>query len=639
MKCLSCFLFLVLINFTVLSQDDYYWVGGSGNWSDINHWQLENGTTPFVLPNETNSVIFNENSFVEEGDYIDIDNMNVFCNDMIWENIPFDVWLTGNDETNVLFISGSLTFHENIINDFQGSIHFIATEPGSKTIDPKGVSFNNDVRFNGILCDFSLIGDLFMNNSALVENHGNIFLEHGTLITNGQEIHCTSFISNYTNERGLNMQNSIIKLYAQGVMNCWDVNHENLSLQAQGSSIILHEAEAKFVTSNGINHQYGNIHLNGFLNKVENNGQVYFDKIQVDGDNCELGSNIIVDSLIINGDNCSFIGEIEIFNLIVNSDYFTMPEGLYLKRLISYGPFTLIGPNYIEFGEFLNNVYFYGNNTFDTLILNPCHEYNGSTIYFQAGTTTTANDSLYLRGNQCCNVSIESTSFTELAFLRMDYGDYDVYCDFLNIFNVGAQSETLSFYAGAYSTALPNPDDPPPGWIFENDTNYFFGFQGEIYEGCWGTPVILNANCFNGDPTTQYFWNGSSIPGEITFEVTEPDTVTILVLYAPECYITDYAVVVFDSCENSVPNNFYNSPFKIFPNPSNGILNLEITKKVDEFELTVYNSMGIALIRETIRPMNETTKNTYDFSHLEPGVYYFRVEFKDKVLVNKIIIY
>ena len=65
MKYLSCFLYLLLLSNVVLSQDDYYWVGGSGNWSDINMWQLENGTNPFEIPDETDNVIFNENSFVQ----------------------------------------------------------------------------------------------------------------------------------------------------------------------------------------------------------------------------------------------------------------------------------------------------------------------------------------------------------------------------------------------------------------------------------------------------------------------------------------------------------------------------------------------------------------------------------------------
>ena len=44
--------------------DNYYWVGGSGNWTDINHWRTTSGgtSTPSVIPGPTDNVFFDVNS-------------------------------------------------------------------------------------------------------------------------------------------------------------------------------------------------------------------------------------------------------------------------------------------------------------------------------------------------------------------------------------------------------------------------------------------------------------------------------------------------------------------------------------------------------------------------------------------------
>lgn len=641
MKYLINSLCFFLLTISVLSQDNYYWVGGTGNWSDLNHWQLENGTTPISLPDEINSVIFNESSFVTENDFVNIDVLNAYCKNMIWENIPFAVWLSGSN-TSLIHIYGSLKFHENVINEFFGKIWFDALIGDTgKTIEMNGATFRNSIYFIGVEGEWNLMDNLWMNNAALIENTGQVYLEYGSLNTNGHEIHCSSFHSNYTNVRTLIIENSTIHLYQQGETNGWEMDNENLNLLAEDSEIIIHEEQAKFFTTNGLTPQYGSLFLNGLGNKIENSGALYFQKIQVDGDFCELGANFASDSLIINGNYCSIGVGAEINNLVVNAEQFSFPEGMYIKRLISNDHIIISGSNYIEYGHFSGDVYFAGNNIFDTLILAPTSlpSILGSWFTFQAGTTQTINDSLYLRGHQCQNLTVRSSDLQELAYIRKDFGEHDVQCDFLHIHNVGALSESLNFYAGENSIVFPDPEDPPPGWIFENDSNYTFGFCGYSAEACWGDTIILDATCFNGDEETMYYWNFDTVPGEITYAVWEPQTVHVLVVYAENCYYVDNATIEFDSCENSIDNNYLDKLVKIFPNPSNGVINLETTKIVDEFELTICNSMGIILFRETIRPTNETTRKTYDFSYLETGIYYVRLEVKNRAFVRKIIIY
>ena len=638
MKYFISILFLFIYFNTLFAQDTYYWVGGTGNWSDLNHWQLDNGSTPNDLPNETISVVFNENSFAEEGDSVIIDLLNVYCSDMVWENVPFTVWLTGID-TSILFIYGSLKFHSTVANDFQGNIHFDGIETGSKTIEPNGVTFNGEIRFQGINSDWNLSGDLTMNDSALLENRGKIVLEHGGFSTNGHDMYCSSFHSNYTNTRTLDIKSSTIHLYAEGEENCWDANMENLTLLTEGSTIIIYNPLAKFTSYNGNYQLYETLLLNGWANKIENSDGIFFRKIQVEGDFCDLGSNISADSVIINGNNCSIGPGAEINNLVVNAEQFSFPEGMVIKRLISEDHITIAGSNYIEYGKFRGYANFLGNNTFDTLILLPTYMEPwavGSIFRFQSGTTQDVIDSLFIRGNPCSNITLMAIPpNVEVPYIKKDYGAVDVTCDFLNIQGVGAESETLNFYAGQNSGPTPVP---PPGWIFEDPSNYLFGFQVTPEEPCLGDTVILDATNFNGGEETLYYWNGSETPGEITYEVTEPGNVSIIVLYTVGCFVADNIIIEFDSCENSINRQTINNLITIYPNPSNGIFGLNTQNLYGDFDLNLYYINGEMVFHDRVSMDGDIKSKYFDFSYLAKGIYYALISNKGNVAAKKIII-
>ena len=640
MKYFISIVFSFLFFSTLTGQDTYYWVGGSGNWSDLDHWQLENGITPESLPHEINPVVFNENSFTSENDYVNIDLNNSYCNDMIWENIPFYVWLSGSDST-VLYVYGSLTFHENVINDFQGNIYFDGIESESKIIEPNGVTFNGEIRFQGINSDWTLTGDLIMNDSALFENLGKIVLEHGGFITNGHDIHCSSFHSNYTNIRTLDIQNSTIHLYAEGEENCWDVNMENLTFLAEGSTIIIYNPLAKFTSYNGNNQFYETLLLIGLANKIENSDGTLFQKIQVDGDFCQLSSNITIDSLIINGDGFELGPEIIINNLVVNAEQFSLPQGMYIKRLVVDDHFDFLGSNHIEYARLSGNINFYGDNTFDTLVLLPQAILSGvgSIFKFQSGTTQEVIDSLFIRGNPCSNITLMAMPpNVEVPYIKKDFGATDVACDFLGIQGVGAESETLNFYAGENSLAYPDPNNPLPGWIFEDPSNYTFGIQVTPEIPCLGDTVILDATNFNGGEETLYYWNGSEIPGEITLEVTEPGIISLIVFYTEGCYIADNIIIEFDSCESNINRQTLNNLISISPNPSNGVIELNTSNLYGDFDFRLYTISGEFVLKARFSMEGEFKSKYFDFSHLNKGIYYTLISNNGNVAAKKIII-
>jgi hypothetical protein len=43
---------MTILSFIMLCQlqaADYYWVGGAGNWSDLNHWRLGSSDSPTCI--------------------------------------------------------------------------------------------------------------------------------------------------------------------------------------------------------------------------------------------------------------------------------------------------------------------------------------------------------------------------------------------------------------------------------------------------------------------------------------------------------------------------------------------------------------------------------------------------------------
>ncbi|PTL98491.1 MAG: hypothetical protein DA394_09215, partial [Candidatus Arcticimaribacter sp.] len=70
-----------------LNEPKYYWVGGSGDWSNVNsHWSTSSGGNSFhtTLPNQFSTVIFDSNSFSTTGATVNMDITNVSIRSMDW---------------------------------------------------------------------------------------------------------------------------------------------------------------------------------------------------------------------------------------------------------------------------------------------------------------------------------------------------------------------------------------------------------------------------------------------------------------------------------------------------------------------------------------------------------------------------
>lgn len=150
-RILLTFFFLIITQQTYLQAADFYWVGGTGNWSDFeNHWATSSGGSTFrdTVPLNGDNVYFDSNSFSGSGQTVTI-NQDAYCNNISWSGATNSPTFTASSSWYELEVYGSLTaisamtWHEDLTE-----VEFMAAS-GSKTITSNGVSFGSQLSFEG----------------------------------------------------------------------------------------------------------------------------------------------------------------------------------------------------------------------------------------------------------------------------------------------------------------------------------------------------------------------------------------------------------------------------------------------------------------------------------------------------------
>ena len=184
----------------------FYWVGGSGNWNDTDHWSFSSGGPPSgCLPTAVDDVIFDGMSFNAVGQIVTINVPSAFCHTMDWRGISQAArleQLAGQSDLS-LHVYGSLYFSLLTENAFDGDVHFESAH-GRNEIASANNEYVKNVIFGSARGMWTLIDELDVNDT--------LYFNSGHLITDDQELECFEFFSETSSPRSLELGNSIMRI-------------------------------------------------------------------------------------------------------------------------------------------------------------------------------------------------------------------------------------------------------------------------------------------------------------------------------------------------------------------------------------------------------------------------------------------
>jgi hypothetical protein len=227
-------LFILLMFLTShLHAADYYWVGGGGNWSDLNHWHLGStaGPTPSIVPSSGDNVFFTSGSGF--GTTVATRtvtlNANGFCNNMTWESgVPNNPIFTTANATFTVEVWGNMSLSPTTtytcIFEFKGATPATITSNGT-VLGAFGITIDKPA------------SSLTVADSLIVPSTPNVptsyvTLTSGTLDISGKKLRHLRFVSNNTNVRTLEMTNADVTFPYY-----YDCRGANKTINAAGSTL------------------------------------------------------------------------------------------------------------------------------------------------------------------------------------------------------------------------------------------------------------------------------------------------------------------------------------------------------------------------------------------------------------------
>jgi hypothetical protein len=110
-----------------------------------------------------------------------------------------------------------------------------------------------------------------------------------------------------------------------------------------------------------------------------------------------------------------------------------------------------------------------------------------------------------------------------------------------------------------------------------------------------------------------------------------------------------YTITGSNTCKNSATSSIHvdlcdavnnltdKLNFKVQPNPSNGLFEVNVNNLTDEAVLSIYNDLGQQVYNENLSPAASGT-HKIDLSNQPRGMYFLMLNSKGNVLVDKIIL-
>ena len=183
---------------------NFYWVGNSGNWSSPIHWSNSSGGNGGIgVPSMNDDVFFDTHSFSQSNQTVIISNNISLKNLIIAENkLDFTI---KSSSTTTIDIYGNVDVRANFTNEIESSIYFKSNQNIDHPLYFGWYKWKADFYFDGL--------GTYLFNSPLQAHENSINLIRGTIDLNGNDVLCSSFISNSNQKRKLISKESTILAY------------------------------------------------------------------------------------------------------------------------------------------------------------------------------------------------------------------------------------------------------------------------------------------------------------------------------------------------------------------------------------------------------------------------------------------
>ncbi|MFN6943766.1 MAG: hypothetical protein ACK4ND_02390 [Cytophagaceae bacterium] len=302
MKRFFAVLWIITIFSFPLSAAEYYWVGGGGNWSDLNHWATSSGGTDkqTQLPSPDDDVFFDEHSFPDALPeyysplYLDIQNAQ--CRNMDWTNLNDHIMVLQKDQVN-LEIFGTLLLSEKVFFSLDGGAIMMKGDNPNNIIRWAGRKFNSNLIFDGTeTAHWTLQNDLMLQ--------GALTFIGGTLNTNNVEVTCQHFLINSENTKTLQLTSSVLT-----IKESWQYSSSNLTLDA-GTSLI--KTRTLLNSSLDGDLHFHNVSLGDFSNislLASEGSPIHFNNVTLASNSFIIGNSTINNLILTKGKTYTLEGD------------------------------------------------------------------------------------------------------------------------------------------------------------------------------------------------------------------------------------------------------------------------------------------------------------------------------------------
>lgn len=202
---------------------DYYWVGGTGLWSEVDqHWATTSGGTSFhsIVPTSDDNVIFDANSFDATGQVVTLDGNFANAHNIDWSDVTNSPSFESSGGTFTIF--GSITYAEDMAVSLASDLIFSGDATGLTLTSAGHQLTSADVTFDNETGAWGLMDSLSVG--------GTVNFQRGSFTTNGFPASANSFYPR--NEFDISIENSTVYLSYY-----WSISGADVVLNTTNSTI------------------------------------------------------------------------------------------------------------------------------------------------------------------------------------------------------------------------------------------------------------------------------------------------------------------------------------------------------------------------------------------------------------------